>query len=557
MVARLTVVVAVVALVACGQVSKRNDSKPSGGGAAASGGGGGSGSTGGTGEIVEPPECPLSSPPEVPLRALGESELKNELALFGQPLDGEVFPEPHSLIYDEEHALDATSQFVAGHADFVHGLAKSVTDDAAGLGNLLGCDVVAAPAKCQAKLFDFVIARLFRGRQSMETVPELQQVFDSGQQLGGNFQSGARAVLEVALQSPEFLYRPELGRPVQDRSVERAADWSQPTDVEMASRLSFLLWDRGPDDELLAAAAEGGLTEPADIEAQARRMLADERARAGVVHFYRDLMRITRDPYLQRQVPEFTSDIVALMDQEFASFVDHATFEGPGDFQALFAPTTWVNGPLASYYGLSGVKGEAFQAVDLDPKNYAGILTQPAWLTRVSSPGFTNPSRRGWVAVGAFLCQDVPPEPPGVNNPDPTPPGMTTRERLTQHVSPACAACHHFIDPPGFALEHIDSTGRYRETEHGFAIDTSGHWAPDGPPFDGAVELGALLAGDQLARDCYVSQWARFAFGRAEELRNSCARSQLVELFSENQNVVELLVALTQTESFRFRKVQP
>lgn len=554
--------VVVVALVGCGHVSKRNDGGPSAGGATASAGSGGGSSTGGSGVIVEPPVCAFLSPPDVPLKALGESELKNELGQFAKPLDGAVFPEPHSPIYDEQE-LDASFQFVSGHADFVNGLAKRVTADSAGLGKLLGCDVAAAAKKCEANLFDFVIARLFRGRQSTETVAELQQVFDAGEKLGGGFQSGARAVLEVALQSPEFLYRPELGRPVEERTAEWSAEWSQPTDVEMASRLSFLLWDRGPDDELLSAAAQGGLTEPADIEEQARRMVADPRAHGGVRHFYRDLLRINRDPYVEAaSSPEFTQAIAALMGQEFDGFVEHATFDGPGDFSALFAPTTWVNGTLASYYGLPGVRGDAFQVVDLDPQKYAGILTQPAWLVRASSSTFTNPSRRGWVAAGAFLCQVVPPEPPIIGPIQPPgPPGMTTRERLAQHVAePACAGCHQIMDPLGFALEHLDAAGRYRETENGVPIDTSGHWAPDGPPFAGAAELGALLAKDSRARDCFVTQWSRFAFGRIEAERNQCTSSQLFELsaqFSGAPSVPELMVALTQTESFRFRKVQP
>ena len=542
------------ALVACGHVSKRNEGSSSAGGTATGGGGSSAGSTGGSGIVLEPPTCSELPPPEVPLRALGESALTNELAQFGLPLDGEVFPEPSSLIYDEQE-WEASLAFVAGHADFVNGLAKRVTADAAGLGTLLGCDVEAAPRKCQGKLFEFVAARLFRGLPSPETTADLQRVFDTGEKLGGDFQSGARAVFEVALQSPEFLYRPELGRPVEGR----AADWSQPTDVEMASRLSFLLWDRGPDDELLTAAAQGGLTDPADIEAQARRMVADERARGGVRRFYRELLRATRVPFLDGATA-LTPGVLALMDQEFASFVEHATFDGPGDFAALFAPTSWVNGPLASYYGLPDVKGDAFRAVELDPARYAGILTQPAWLVRASSPTFTSPSRRGWIASGAFLCQVVPPEPPGVdvNLPPPaSPPPTTTRERLAEHtVNPICAGCHQMMDPLGLALEHIDSSGRYRETEDGHSIDTSGHWAPDGPPFAGVVELGALLAKDSTARSCFVTQWTRFAFGRYEEEHNDCTRTELQEQFASEQNVPELMIALTQTESFRFRKVQ-
>jgi hypothetical protein len=490
------------------------------------------------------------------LRALHEAELRNELEIFGQPLDGAVFPPATSRLFDTEPEASATLPFVQGHAELVSGLAKRVTADSATLARLLGCEVERIDTEaCKDKLLDFVIARLFRGRQDDETAGELMQAFDAGFALGGDFQSGARALLEVALQSPEFLYRLELGRPVEGRTAE----WSQPTDVEMASRLSFLFWDRGPDDELLAAAARGALSDPADIEAQARRLLADDRAKSAVRRFYRELMSSEPEPPLDVAVPEFTPAVVELMDQEFARFVDRATFSDAGDFRALFAPNTSVNGPLASYYGLPGIKGEAFRPVELEASKFAGILTQPAWLTRASLAGFTDPSLRGWVISRALLCTEIPGEPEGVMDHPPMPvPDKTTRERLAIHnASPVCTGCHRAVDPLGFALEHIDATGRYRETENGLAIDTTGELPEASLRFDGVVELGAALAGSEQARHCFVTQWQRFAFGRVEEQSSECSRSELREQFAANDSVVELLVALTQTDSFRFRKVQP
>lgn len=555
LVVRLRVVVAVLALVACGHVSKRNESSAGGGSGASGGGGNGAAGAYGGGEVLDPCSS-VQPPPDVPLQALRAPELTNELAVFGQPLDQEVFPEPFSQLFDSaEPEPEATRSFVVGHSSFVSGLAERVTADAEGLGLLLDCDVSGGGEEsCKKNLLDFVVDRLFRGRQQLETMAELQEVFDTGVKLGGDFQSGARALLEVALQSPEFLYRAEVGRPVEGRGAE----WSQPTDMEMASRLSFLLWGRGPDDALLSAAARNGLTDPADIEAQARRLLADPRARDGVLRFYRELLRATRPRHLDREPPEFTPQIAALMDQEFASFVDHATFDGPGDFAALFTPVTWINGPLASYYGISGVTGEAFQRLALDGTRYAGILTQAAWLTREVWPPFTDPSTRGWIVEAALLCQDVPAEPPAVEHPRPTMLELTTRERLAAHRSnPACAGCHQLVDPIGFAFEHIDGNGRYRETENGRDIDTTGTLTPGGESFAGPGELGQLLANSQISHECFVTQWERFAFGRVEEERNECTKAQLRAQFRDDPSVVELLVALTQTDAFRFRKAQP
>jgi hypothetical protein len=323
----------------------------------------------------------------------------------------------------------------------------------------------------------------------------------------------------------------------------------------MASRLSFLFWDRGPDDQLLALAQQpGALHDPAELERQARRLLASPGANSVVRRFYRELMEGHGGVVFDSEVPEFDKSILALMDEEFGTFVDHATFDAPHDFDALFEPVTWVNGPLATFYGFPGVEGQGFQPVQLDPGTYAGLLTSPAWLTRASVPRFTNPSLRGWVIARALRCLDIPPEPPGVRIPEPTMPGMTSRGRAAVHAeSPACAGCHAYIDPLGFGLEHFDATGRYRDTENELPIDATGSLPPDGVAFNGAGELAQLMRSTEDTRNCFVTQWSRFAFGRAQEEANECTRTTLRDQFSANDDVLELLVNLTQSTSFRFR----
>jgi hypothetical protein len=397
---------------------------------------------------------------------------------------------------------------------------------------------------------------MFRGQEQPETRAELAAVFDTGVKLGGNFASGVRAVLEVGLQAPEFLYRSELGQAVPERSPE----WLRPTDVEMASRLSFLLWDRGPDTELLEAAAQGRLTEAADIEAQARRLLADERARDPVQRFYRELLRMWGFSEEDPLRPDPTPQIQGLMDLEFNAFVSHTTFDAPGNFASLFSPVTWVNSTLAGYYGLAGVSGDALQLVATDPKRYAGLLTQSAFLAQASFVRTSNPALRGFAIAEGLLCNDVPAEPasvPPVDTPIVEGP-QTTRQRFAAHsTNPVCASCHSMMDPIGFALEHIDETGRYRETEMGLPIDTSGYISmPIMASFDGPVELAQALAQSASVKQCFVRQWERFAYGRAETDANKCSESFLRQRFLEggDGSLKELLVALTQTESFRFKK---
>jgi hypothetical protein len=138
------------------------------------------------------PCSPNKPPPDSPMRALREPQLRNELEVFGQPLDGEVFPEPFSMLFEPGPEPPANLEFVRGHADFVADLARRAVMNTEGLGKLLGCTLRPEPAAdCREKLFDFVIRRLFRGRQDQDTQSELQQVFDKGQELGGDFQSAA------------------------------------------------------------------------------------------------------------------------------------------------------------------------------------------------------------------------------------------------------------------------------------------------------------------------------------------------------------------------------
>jgi hypothetical protein len=491
------------------------------------------------------------------LRPLGQAELRNELSVFADPLADLELPARFSRIYDlYDRALDSDvfeldTAFLTKHAAFVAGLTERVTSDATRLGELLGCDVASDAEGCKARLFDFVMDRLFRGLADDAKAATLAAVFDEAEQRSAGFQGGAKAVLEAALQAPEFLYHSELGRPVKDAGVDKLAL----TDVELASSLSFLLWGSGPDAELLRTARAGDLSEPAELAAAARRLLADPRAERGVGRFYRELLGIDEGRRFDAD-SGVAPDLLALMDREFSSFVGHATLDpGKGDVASLLEPVSWVNRTLADYYGWSGVAGDAFQPVRLDATRYAGLLTLPAWLTRASGPGTTHPSVRGWWVARGLLCRSVPAEPEGVNEPA-GPPGVTERQRLAEHGANAlCAGCHQSVDPPGLALEHFDALGRYREDDDGLTIDTSELPTFDGhDSFDGLRGLADQVVAASDGRFCLAQQWTRFALGPAAlEGSGSDCPTELEELTARGLSVPELLVALVQTEAFRFR----
>jgi len=510
----------------------------------------------GAGGVLQPCAAP-SRLARAGLRPLGQAELRNELGMFGEPLADMELPARYSRIYElydrgpDDRPPELDSAFLARHAKFVTGLIERVTSDEARLGQLLSCDIGRDAALCKAHLFDFVTDRLFRGLSDDAKAAKLQATFAEGARGADGFQGAARAVLDWALQDPGFLYHVEQGRPVTEDGVEKRAL----TDLELASQLSFLLWGSGPDAELLKLARAGRLSDPSEIAAEARRLLDDPRSEIGIARFYRELLGIDegRRFDMDSGVPP---DVLALMDRELSTFVWHATVDpGKGNLAALLEPVTWVNGALADYYGWSGVAGEGFRAVSLEPAQYAGLLTLPAWLTRASGPTWTHPSVRGWWLARGLLCRSIPPEPEAVSQ-RPGPPNLTERERLAEHAAVAvCAACHQAVDPLGLALEHFDALGRYREDDDGLSIDTSNLPTWDGSgSFDGVSGLSRLVLETSTERSCLAQQWMRFALGAAvvDEPANECT-TELQRAASKHKSVPELLVWLTQTEAFRYR----
>ena len=502
--------------------------------------------------------CPSASPAPAPLRRLTRFEYNNTVRdLFmntARPAD--VLPADGSTNVAAEMPLSAA--LVDGYHQLAHDFAIAATRDAASVTALLGCDAATAGEQaCRDKLIGELVPRIFRRRPAADDASELGQVFTAGAALGGGFAGGVRAVLEVALQSPEFLYRLEIGEPI----GTAAPGIARPTAYEMATRLSYLLWGSTPDPQLLAAAAAGRLGTKAEIAAQARRLLADPRARDVVRYFTFQLIRLHDVDYLDLRLnadPSFTAEIAGQMLEETRLFIDEVTWQSPGDFRALLtSPISFLNAPLASFYGVAGVTGPGFSKVSLDPARRGGLLTQPSVLARTSYATYTRPTQRGVLVLQQLFCVALPSPPPSIPPPPPPPSTtLTTRERLEQETSmPVCNACHRITDGVGFGFEHYDAVGRWRDTENGRPIDASGELVMSDVKgtFDGAIELGAQLARSQDAKSCFVGRWMAFAYGRPEGPEDACSRRLLMEDFARTDgNVRELLLALTQTDAFLY-----
>jgi len=325
------------------------------------------------------------------------------------------------------------------------------------------------------------------------------------------------------------------------------------------------LWGSSPDSTLLDAAAKEELQTNDQIAAQARRLLGDPRAHDVVLRFYLQWLGLADSELLGHEFDPMRclpADIGKLYTDETMHFLEDVTWQGAGDFHTLLTSHfTWVNEPLAKVYGLPGVSGDAFQRVAVNASQRGGILTQASFLSLTSGATRPNLLRRGIWVLNGMLCSPPPPPPPAVvpevKPPDNLPANATTRQRFEMHsTDPVCAACHRDIDPLGFAFEHYDAAGLWRDTENGSPIDATGEiFKTDAKgKFNGALELSERLSQSRDVQNCFVGQWMAFAYGRQETPDDACTRRLLQDAFAKSKgNVIELIVALTQTDAFLYR----
>jgi hypothetical protein len=369
-------------------------------------------------------------------------------------------------------------------------------------------------------------------------------------EFGFDQSSALEYVLSALLASPHFLYHDEGGD-------DPAA---QLNGHGMASRLSYFLWNSMPDAALFAAAGSGELAGSAGIEKQARRLLASPKARDSIASFHRqwlnieDLFITEKDPKL---FPEFTSLRVAAL-AETERFAWSVILDGEGTLEALLtAPYSYLDGTLAKVYGVT--ISASFAKVDLDPARRAGILTQPAFLSVTSAASETSPVKRGQMIRERLLCQPVPQPPADVPPVSPASVGVTTRERFIEHATNgACKGCHALMDPLGFAFESLDAIGRWRDSDHGQPVDSSGAVTglPGEPGFRGARELTEILAGSEVVRRCVASRWIQYALGRRQSEADTRALAPIEAAFgSSNDNIKDLMLAISRAVPFTHRAI--
>ena len=370
-----------------------------------------------------------------------------------------------------------------------------------------------------------------------------------------DYKSRLAMVIRAVLLSPKFLFRPEIGE--RGKAGERGVPL---TSWEVASRLSFFLTGSIPDGELSAAADAGNLTAPDEVARQARRLLTLPRAHTQLLRMHHQWLGTDSVSALakdERAFPNFTPLTAFYFAKEADTFLRNVLFEQRGSFRdLLLADYTFANAPLAAFYGAAAPATD-WERVPLNPQQRAGLLTQAGLLATMAKQDRTDPVRRGKFVLERILCRSVaPPSPEIVAMFRPLDLSKTAREQFVQHAAdPKCATCHVVLDPLGLPFEHYDATGRWLNDDRGMAIDATGNI--DGVPFDGVPGLAQLLAEMPAARACYVEQWLRFSSGKLLSDADRPNVDWLMTRFSPTTSVVDMVVAMVQSDSFRHLRPDP
>ena len=473
-----------------------------------------------------PAACAPSASPGTPLRLLTRSEYDRTVQdLLGTSLrPASDFP-PEPL----DRGLDNTAALLRPTAEGVSRYllaAEALTAEALATrrDRLVPCST--QDEACAARVLgDFGLRAWRRPLSDEERL--LLTTLAGAARAGTDFDTGLSVALQAMLQAPQFLFRDEAPVAPVPLPLARLGPY------QLATRLSYFLWGTTPDDELLTAAGAGVLDAPEGVAAQADRLLADPRGQEGVVRFLSLLLsldavaQVEKDPSAS---PGWSHALSASWRASLELYL-REVLAHQGTVRALLRTNVLFSDRVMG--------GSDAGFVRLEPPGTVrrGLLAQPGFLAQRALPDGSSPVRRG-VFVLTLACQPPPPPPAGLALSPATPASsLTTRQRFEAHArDPACHACHQYIDPPGFAFEHYDGLGQWRDTENGQPIDATGglvtaREAALTRPVDGLDELQEVLAGSRQVHDCLARGLYQFALGRELTPADECTVAQLSEAF--------------------------
>ena len=407
---------------------------------------------------------------------------------------------------------------------------------------------------CANKVLSAMARRAYRRPPSDAEMKQLMGFFQSGREKGRTFESGIETALAFILVSPQFLFRFET-----DPDNVAAGGSYRVTDLELASRLSFFIWSSIPDDQLIDLASKGRLKEPAVLEAQVKRMLADERARALGTNFAGQwlYLRNLKAKYpIDDVFPDFDDNLRKSMQRETEMLFESVVLEDRGALTLLNADYTFMNERLAKHYGVPGIYGDQMRRVTVKDEYRKGLLGHASILTLTSNDDRTNPVSRGKYILTNILGTPPPPPPPNV------PPlnelsgkVLSMRERMQEHrANTVCANCHRLMDPVGLSLENFDATGRWRTTDGGAPI-VARDTLYNGESVDGPVSLRNIILShpDQFVRTM-TEMLLTYALGRGlEDYDMPVVRSIVRDAAGKNYKFSSLVLGVVKSAPFQMR----
>jgi hypothetical protein len=410
---------------------------------------------------------------------------------------------------------------------------------------------------CARRILTTLARRAYRRTPAAQEIDTLLTFYRSGSKEGG-FEEGVRAAIERMLVSFNFLFRIEA-----PPSTTAAGGAYRLSDVDLASRLSFFLWSTIPDDQLLTLASRGRLSQPAVLEQQVRRMLADPRSRALVDNFAAQWLTMRKAATFQPDLlanPEFDENLRGAFVTEAQLLVDSQLRADGSIVELVTADYSFLNERLARHYGVPNVYGERFRRVTFTDGVRGGVLGLGGVLMVTSYPDRTAPVSRGLWVLDNLL--GMPPPPPPGNVPDLQEAGedgrkRSMREQMEVHrANPACAVCHVRMDPLGFAMEQFDPIGKWRTTSAGIPIDPSATF-PDGTRIDGVKGVRTLVSS---RRDQYVETFTAklltYALGRLVDYRDQPAIRKIArEAAAQDYRWSAIIAGIVKSAPFRMTAV--